>query len=184
MNDMISVIIPSYNEEKMIEKTCYTIGALLKNQGIPYEIIFVDDGSKDTTWNTIQEVALKYPSVKGIAFSRNFGKEAAIYAGLLKASGNCSVVIDCDLQHPPEKIIEMYYLWKNEGYEIVEAIKVDRGKENIVHTFAANMFYSIISSVTQIDMKKASDFKLLDKKAVTVLLNMKERNTFFRALSS
>lgn len=97
--------------------------------------------------------------------------------------GACCVVIDCNLQHPPEKIVDMYRLWQ-EGYEIVEAVKSDRGKESVFHSFAAKIFYKIISKVTSIDMSCASDYKLLDRKAMNVLLNMKERNTFFRALSS
>ena len=93
------------------------------------------------------------------------------------------VVIDCDLQHPPEKIVEMYRLWQ-EGYEVVEGVKSSRGKESPVHTFAASCFYKLIGSAAGFDMSHASDFKLLDRKAVNVLLNMKEKNAFFRALSS
>lgn len=93
------------------------------------------------------------------------------------------MIIDCDLQHPPEKIVEMYRLWE-QGYEIVEAVKTDRGKESAVHRLSAACFYRLISKATDIDMSRASDFKLLDRKAVNVLLNMKEKNAFFRALSS
>ena len=93
------------------------------------------------------------------------------------------VVIDCDLQHPPGKIVEMYRLWQ-EGYEVVEGVKLSRGKESPVHTFAASCFYKLIGSAAGFDMSRASDFKLLDRKAVNVLLNMKEKNAFFRALSS
>lgn len=180
---MISVIIPSFNEEKMIEKTAKVIHNLLFNALIEHELIFVDDGSMDSTWEKIKNVAKKQNSVRGIHFSRNFGKEAAIFAGMQWSRGACCVVIDCDLQHPPEKIVDMYRLWQ-EGYEIVEAVKSDRGKESVFHSFAAKIFYKIISKVTSIDMSCASDYKLLDRKAMNVLLNMKERNTFFRALSS
>lgn len=117
------------------------------------------------------------------AFSRNFGKEAAILAGLAAAKGDCCVVIDGDLQHPPEKIVEMYRLWE-QGYEIVEGQKASRGAESHAHGLAARAFYSLISRATGIDMANASDFKLLDRKAVNVLINMRERNAFFRALSS
>ena len=104
-------------------------------------------------------------------------------AGLSESKGDCSVVIDCDLQHPPEKIIEMYHLWE-QGYEIIEGKKSNRGTERKFHTFAAKTFYSIISAATGFDMENASDFKLLDRKAVNVLINMREKNAFFRALSS
>ncbi len=180
---MLSVIIPSYNEEEMIEKTVDVISAILKDAHIDNELIFVDDGSKDETWKKIRSASVYADNVKGVHFSRNFGKEAAIYAGLLHSKGDCAVVIDCDLQHPPEKIVEMYKLWQ-EGYEVVEAVKSDRGKESAFHAFAAKSFYSLISGATKIDMSRASDFKLLDRKAVVALLNMKEKDAFFRALSS
>ena len=104
-------------------------------------------------------------------------------AGLAAANGSCCVVLDCDLQHPPETILEMYDLWQ-EGYEIVEAKKRSRGNESLFYSYAAKSFYKIISKATGIDMAAASDFKLLDRKAVNVLINMRERNAFFRALSS
>lgn len=183
MRELLTVVIPAYNEEKMIAKTSSTITGILKDANIPYELIFVDDGSKDGTWGCIEEETAKDPQVKGLHFSRNFGKESAIFAGLSHANGECTVVIDCDLQHPPVKIVEMYELWE-QGYEIVEAVKSDRGKESALHRLCAKCFYSIMSKATNIDMRRASDFKLLDKKAVLVLINMKEKNSFFRALSS
>lgn len=180
---MLSVIIPSYNEEIMIEKSAYVISSILADSEIPCELIFVDDGSKDKTWEKIMLASSMYPVVRGLHFSRNFGKEAAIIAGLTESHGECCVVIDCDLQHPPEKIVEMYRLWE-QGFEIVEGQKNSRGTEGRLHTFAAKTFYSIISAATGFDMENASDFKLLDRKAVNVLINMRERNVFFRALSS
>lgn len=104
-------------------------------------------------------------------------------AGLANASGDCCVVMDCDLQHPPETVIEMYRLWE-QGYEVVEGVKRSRGKESAMHRASAGMFYKIISRAVRIDMSRASDFKLLDRRAVDALLAMPERNTFFRALSS
>ena len=180
---MVSVVIPAYNEEGMIAKTAATISAILTDAAIDYELIFVNDGSRDSTWDRIRKAAGENPAVRGVCFSRNFGKEAAMFAGMYYAKGACCVVIDCDLQHPPEKIVEMYRLWE-QGYEIIEAVKTDRGKESFLHTLSARCFYKIISEVTGIDMSRASDFKLLDRKAVNVLLNMKEKNAFFRALSS
>ena len=179
----ISVIIPAYNEEKMIAKTANTISGILEEAKIEYELLFINDGSKDNTWTEIVKQANQNNKIKGVCFSRNFGKEAAMFAGLDYAIGDCVVLIDCDLQHPPEKILEMYALWE-QGYEVVEGVKSDRGKENSIHKFAAGLFYKIISKVTKIDMKNASDFKLLDRKVVDALNRMPERNTFFRALSS
>lgn len=179
----LSVIIPSFNEQDNIPRTFQTIKEILDHAHIPFEIIFVDDGSKDLTYTKICELSAQNEEVKGLSFSRNFGKESAIFAGLESASGACCAIMDCDLQHPPHVLIEMYRLWQ-EGYEVVEGIKSSRGKENPFHTFFAGLFYRIISKATELDMSQASDFKLLDKKAVDALLMMPERAPFFRALSS
>lgn len=180
---MISVIVPAYNEEQMIKKTASVIGGLLSAASIPYELIFINDGSSDRTWEQISSICAAGGTVKGISFSRNFGKESAIFAGLSEAAGDCAAVIDCDLQHPPEKLVEMYRLWE-QGYEVVEGVKASRGNESRLHSFAAGCFYSLISRASHIDMSRASDFKLLDRKAVCALLNMPEKNAFFRAMSS
>ncbi len=179
---MLSVILPSYNEEKMIAVATRRMAEVLGGAGIAYELLFVDDGSKDGTWQEIQRCSEEDPHVVGVHFSRNFGKESAMFAGLETAKGDCVVVIDCDLQHPPEKIVEMYRLWE-EGYEVVEGIKEDRGEESGLHRFAANSFYGIISRATGMDMASSSDFKLLDRKVVDTLNRLPERNVFFRALS-
>ena len=179
----LSVVLPAYNEQLSIARASEVIGGILNGEHIAYELIFVDDGSKDKTWSVIQEQAKCNAQVRGVHFSRNFGKEAAIFAGLAHAKGDCVVVLDCDLQHPPEKILDMYHLWQA-GYQVVEGIKINRGKENPLHTFSVNIFYAVISKCTGIDMSKASDFKLLDRRAVDVLLCMRERSAFFRALSS
>lgn len=180
---MLSVIIPAYNEEEIIPKTARVIDETLSGENISHELLFVNDGSKDRTWEKISEQAEKIDSVRGISFSRNFGKESAIFAGIAQAKGECCAVIDCDLQHPPEKLVEMYRLWE-QGYEIVEGVKKNRGKESSFHKFAAASFYEIMSRAMGFDMSRASDFKLLDRKAMNVLLNMNEKNAFFRALSS
>ena len=98
---MLSVVLPAYNEEKMIQKAADTIDRILSAEKIPYEIVFVNDGSKDHTWEEIERAAGRNPNVTGVNFSRNFGKESAMYAGLASASGDCCAVMDCDLQHPP-----------------------------------------------------------------------------------
>lgn len=180
---LLSVVLPAYNEEKMIEKAGTVIGQILEKQKIPYEIVFVDDGSKDGTWSEIERTAQKDPHIAGVHFSRNFGKESAMLAGLANTKGDCCVVMDCDLQHPPETVVEMYRLWE-QGYEVVEGVKHSRGKESLAHKASAGMFYKLISKAVGIDMSRASDFKLLDRKAVDALLDMPERNAFFRALSA
>lgn len=180
---MLSVVIPAFNEQEMVPAAAGQIDGILSRAGIPHELIFIDDGSRDATWAEIRAESEHRDTVRGVHFSRNFRKEAAIFAGLQAADGDCVAVIDCDLQHPPEKLVEMYRLWE-QGVEVVEGVKTDRGEESLAHRVAAKTFYHLISEATHIDMTRASDFKLLDRKAVNVLLSMREKRAFFRALSS
>lgn len=179
----LSVVLPAYNEEHMLAKTCRTLKKILDLAEINYELVIVDDGSTDQTWKIIEETAEKDRNVTGVHFSRNFGKEAAIVAGLAQASGNAVAVMDCDLQHPPEVLVKMYRLWE-QGYEVVEGIKKSRGTETVFHRKSAGFFYRIMSRATGFNMENASDFKLLDRKAVESVLSMPERSMFFRATSS
>jgi len=178
---MLSVVVPAYNEAGAVLRAAQGIGGILQNEGIPYELIFVDDGSTDDTWKEITQVSEQDPAVCGVSFSRNFGKEAAIFAGMETAVGDCCVVMDCDLQHPPEKLPEMYALWK-QGWKVVNGVKTDRGQESGLHGFAAKSFYKIMSKAVRIDMSRASDFKLMDRQVVETLLALSEHKTFFRAL--
>lgn len=180
---IISVVIPACNEEDNILKTVSALRQIFDKERILYQLIFVDDGSSDSTWDMILEVSKQNTDITGIHLSRNFGKEAAIFAGLAYARGDCTAVMDCDLQHPPETLLEMFRLWE-EGYEVIEGVKKNRGKETIVHRGSARLFYKIMSKATGMDMSDASDFKLMDRKVVSTLLSMPERNTFFRAMSS
>lgn len=180
---MLSVILPAYNEEPNIRPVTRRLGEVLQTAGIPYELLFVNDGSTDGTWDCICAESQGDAAVRGLCFSRNFGKESAIFAGISAASGDCCVVMDCDLQHPPEKIVEMYRLWE-QGFEVIEGVKSHRGRESAAHGFAARCFYSIISRSTGMDLMNASDFRLLDRKAMDSLLTMPEQHAFFRALSS
>ena len=178
---LLSIIIPAYNEEDNITYIVNTLKEVLEAGKIDFEIIFVDDGSSDMTYMKIKELSLTVANIHGFRFSRNFGKEAAMWAGLSKMNGDCCIVMDCDLQHPAELIPRMYRLWE-EGYEIVEGIKI-RGKESILYKFFSGIFYRLISSLSGFDMRSSSDFKLLDKRVVDELLNLNERNAFFRGLS-
>lgn len=179
---MLSVVIPAFNEKENIGKTAGKLSEILDKEDIPFELVFISDGSMDGTYQEINRLSKQDERVKGAEFSRNFGKEAAIFAGLTLASGDACIVMDCDLQHPPEVIPEMYRLWQ-EGYEVVEGIKKSRGRESIFHKMSAGLFYGVMSRMMKMDMRSSSDFKLLDRKVVNVLLNLQERNTFFRALS-
>jgi dolichol-phosphate mannosyltransferase len=121
--------------------------------------------------------------VRGVKLSRNFGKEGALFAGLYAVKGDCAAVIDCDLQHPPEIIPKMYKLW-SDGYEVVEAVKTSRGNEGTLYKLFAKMFYRLMRGSAEVNLERASDYKLFDRKVLQALLDMPERLTFFRALSS
>ncbi|MDO4336681.1 MAG: glycosyltransferase family 2 protein [Eubacteriales bacterium] len=180
---VLSVVLPAYNEELIVAKTCRVLNEVLSEAGIDYELVLVDDGSRDKTWEEITRAGRKDHRILGVHFSRNFGKEAAVFAGLAQATGDVVAVMDCDLQHPPQTLIEMYRLWKD-GYEVIEGVKKSRGKESFLHKKSAGFFYGIMTKATKVDMQNASDFKMMDRKAVDSILAMPERNMFFRATSS
>lgn len=180
---ILSVVLPAYNEEQMVGKTCRVLHEVLSGAGISYELVLVNDGSKDNTWNEILKAGEKDPNILGVHFSRNFGKEAAVFAGLAQASGDAVAVMDCDLQHPAETLIEMYQKWK-EGYEVIEGVKKSRGEEGFLHKESAGFFYGIMSKATKVDMQKCFCFKMMDRKVVNSILSLTERNMFFRATSS
>lgn len=179
---LLSIVLPAYNEEQNIANTVQVLSGLLDENAIDYELVFISDGSRDGTFPEILKAAAANPRIKGAQFSRNFGKEAGIFAGLELATGDAVIVMDCDLQHPPQVIPQMWQLWQD-GAEVVEGIKSRRGKESLGYKLSAGLFYRIMSRLIRLDMNSSSDFKLLDRKVVDVLLGLPERNTFFRALS-
>ncbi len=179
---LLSIVLPAYNEEQNIANTAKVLKELLEKNGIDYELVFVSDGSRDATFAEIKKAAESDSHVKGAEFSRNFGKEAGIFAGLELTCGDAVIVMDCDLQHPPEVIPQMWEKWQ-QGAEVVEGIKASRGKESLGYKLSAGLFYKIMSKLIKMDMNASSDFKLLDRKVVQVLLELPERNTFFRALT-
>ena len=180
---LLSVVIPAYNEELMVGKTCRVLHDILTEAGIRYELVLVNDGSKDRTWEEIQAAGKKDQHILGVHFSRNFGKESAVFAGMAQATGDVVAVMDCDLQHPPEALLEMYHKWED-GYQVIEGVKKSRGKESFLHKESAGFFYGIMSRITRIDMQNTSDFKMLDRQVVNTILSMPERNMFFRATTS
>jgi dolichol-phosphate mannosyltransferase len=184
LKNLLSIVIPTYNEEKLIQNTINTVVETMTLENIPFEIVFVDDGSFDSTWKIISQNTNAYPNIKAVKFSRNFGKESAIFAGLDFAKGDCCVVMDCDLQHPPNIVVEMYKLWLLNDFDIVEGRKSSRGKESFINRFFANLFYKLLRATSGIDLENASDFKLMDRSVVDIIKAMPERQTFFRAMSS
>ena len=179
---VLSVVIPIYNEID-IEPNIVRVINVLRSAGINYEIILVDDGSKNSAWNEISDIVDKHENVRGIAFSRNFGKESALCAGLDMAEGDCAICLDSDMQFPPEVIPDMFRLWE-QGWEVVEGVKKQRQKEGLMYKACAGTFYALLKKFAGIDLKNASDFRLLDRAAIDAWKAMPERQTFFRGMSS
>ena len=180
----VSVVIPFYNEEAQVALTIAAVTEVL--EGLPdceHELVLIDDGSRDGTWAELSAAAARDPRLRLIGFSRNFGKEAALCAGLDISDGDCSIVLDGDLQFPPQYIPEMIRLWR-EGYEVVDGVKVSRQRENPLARAAANAFYRIFRRASGLELRNASDFKLLDRRVVMAWRALGERDTFFRGLSA
>ncbi len=181
---IISAVIPAYNEsqglKEAITKIAEILGACEKN----WEIVIVDDGSSDQTYQQIVQLAKAEPRIKGIALSRNFGKEAAMLAGLEYAKGEAVIILDADLQHPPGFIPEMIDKWRS-GAQIVHAVKRSRKDDSAGKKAAAYCINQLISSLGGININNSSDFKLLDRKIVDILVHkLPERERFFRGLTS
>ncbi|MFI3226603.1 MAG: glycosyltransferase [Clostridia bacterium] len=184
----MSLIVPCYNEELSLQYFFDTVVEFyndILSKKVDLELVFVNDGSKDNTWLHIKKLIKEKTniSIKAVNFSRNFGKESAIMAGLEVSTGDCVITIDADLQHPLETIPEMILKW-NEGYKVVDGTKSSRGKESFLHKKFAGLFYNIISNAVGFNMKNASDFKLLDREVVDLLLTLKEKHVFYRGLTS
>ncbi len=185
MSELISIVVPCYNEQESLPIFYNTIVPILTNIKCSYELIFVDDGSKDDTSKIMKNLAEKDKNVKYIIFSRNFGKESAMYAGLEGATGDYVAVMDVDLQDPPEKLVEMYSLIKNEGYDCVATRRVTRKGEPKIRSWFARMFYKIINKYTQCEIVDgARDFRLMKRKMVDAILKMQEYNRFSKGIFS
>ena len=179
----LSVVIPLYNESETFSQAFEHIRHCLDDLNESYELIYVDDGSMDETWQLIEAESKKHPVV-GVRLSRNFGKEAALAAGINKARGRAVITMDGDLQHPPDLVVEMVRLWKEEGVEVVEAYKETRGNESFFYRFGAGLFYGAMDKMAGLRLSNASDFKLLDRRFVDAWSTLGERNLFFRGMCS
>ena len=182
MNKLISIIVPSFNEEGNIELLIQKISEVLTSYN--YEIIFIDDGSFDRTLSVIESISKKDSRIKYISFSRNYGHQRALRAGLDHAAGDCVISMDADLQHPPYLLIEMIKKWE-EGFEIVYTRRIDKENVSLFKKITANIFYKLLNSLSGLNMDQgAADFRLLDRIVVDVLKNMHEYNIFIRGMVS
>jgi len=181
---VLSIVIPFLNEEEVLDQTYSVLTRQLEELGESYEIVFVDDGSTDRSRAILAAKAMSDPRVRIVALSRNFGKEVALSAGLHHARGQAVVIIDGDLQDPPELMLEMAKKWK-EGYEVVYAVRVEREGESWFKLWTASLFYRIIYRITDVKIPlDTGDFRLMDRKVVDVLRQMRERHRFPRGMSA
>ncbi|SFT20738.1 glycosyltransferase family 2 protein [Paenibacillus sp. BC26] len=180
----ISVVIPVYNEAVHIAGSLRTVAEQLQKTTSSFEIIVIDDGSRDETWSRLSSLGQQLPELYSYRLSRNFGKEYALCAGLDQARGRAVIIMDSDMQHPPSLLSQMIHLWRNEGKQIVECVKVNRGKERFDKALGASLFYSLLNRLSGMDLRGASDFKLLDRRIVDAWKLMPERNMFFRGMTA
>ena len=182
----ISIVIPAYNEEGNLMPVYQRIKSVFeKMQGYGFEIIFVNDGSRDNTQLRLEEMALDFPEIKYIEFSRNFGHQPAVKAGMDYADGNVIISMDGDLQHPPELIPQMVQKWE-QGYDIVYTIRSYPKEISYFKRKTSDLFYRFLSQISDIDLTNGggSDFRLIDASVAQVMKNLKEDDLFLRGLTS
>ena len=179
---VLSVIVPALNEERGLAAALRQICEQARQTGLNVQLIAIDDGSTDNTWGVLRALDREIPELHAIRLSRNFGKEAAIAAGLDAARGDAAIILDADLQHPPALIPEMVRLWRAEGWDVIEAVKAHRGRESWWQRRTRRGFYNLAAALTGYNLQDASDFKLLDRKVIAAWRRFGERATFFRGL--
>ena len=184
MQKKISIVVPCYNEEECINIFDKELLKTLKKlKSLKYEIIFIDDGSQDNTLNKIIELKKKDRNIRYISFSRNFGKEAAIYAGLEYSKGDYVAVIDVDLQDPIELLVDMYNYITKENYDCVATKRVNRKGEPLFRNFCTKLFYKLIKKVSKVEMVEgARDYRLMTRQVVNAILSLKEYNRYSKGL--
>jgi glycosyltransferase involved in cell wall biosynthesis len=180
---LLSIVLPVFREGNHLREFLSAVRQAMAKCNLPYELVLVDDGSPDNTWQVITEEAKGSQVLRALRLSRNFGKESALCAGLKHANGAAVILMDADGQHPPSLIPEMVRLWQSSGADIVEAVKRRRGRESLASKVGAQLFYFILNKLSGFHFKGASDFKLINRKALDALLSMHERNVFFRGMT-
>jgi glycosyltransferase involved in cell wall biosynthesis len=179
----LSVVMPVFRERDRLSAVLADVRRSLAECNIAYELVLVDDGSPDDTWRVIAAEAKAFPAMRALRLSRNFGKESALCAGLEHARGDAVILMDADGQHPPSLLPDMVRMWQTSGADIVEAVKSHRGQESLSGKLGALLFYIILNRLSGFDFKGASDFKLMNRKALSAWLEMHERNVFFRGMT-
>lgn len=182
---LVSVVVPCYNEEALLRETHKSLVATLEQlEGMRFEIIFVDDGSGDATPSVLHELWTGNEHTRVLSLSRNFGHQIAVTAGIEHASGEAVVIIDADLQDPPEVILEMVARWRD-GYHVVYGMRTDRDGETRFKLWTAKFFYRLVNHLSDVKMPlDVGDFRLMDRKVIDVLLAMPERDRFLRGMVS
>lgn len=181
---VISVVAPVYNEEPIIDELYRRLAAVLDSTGEPWELVMVNDGSYDGSAEKMRALVERDPRVRVVNFARNFGHQNAVTAGLDHARGDAVVVIDADLQDPPEVILQLLEKWR-EGYQVVYAVRSERRGESWFKKFTAKLFYRLIYRITDVDIPvDTGDFRLMDRQVVDALNSMREHNRFIRGLTS
>lgn len=184
MSKMISIVVPMYFEEKVVEECYRRLKEVMSNIKYEHELVFVNDGSTDGTLPMLKDIASKDSSVKIIDFARNFGHQIAVTAGIKEAKGDAVIVIDADLQDPPELILEMVDKWEN-GYEVVYAKRKKRKGETFFKLMTAKYFYKFLQVMSDVDIPRdTGDYRLMDRKVVDVFNSMPEKNRFVRGMVS
>lgn len=176
--------MPVFNEAEHIGAVLADVQSVLTESGMSFEFILVDDGSTDETWERLVELSKEYPNLKAANLSRNFGKDIALCAGLEMSGGDAAVIMDGDGQHPPSLLPQMIEAWAGGGVDIVEATKLDRGKETVFNKLSAKLFYLLWNKLSGFELRGASDYKLLDRRVVDAYLQMDERHVFFRGMTA
>lgn len=180
----ISIVVPCFNEEATVNRFYEEIVPVLSSTGMEYEILYVDDGSRDGTFCALKELAKRDENVKVLSFSRNFGQQAAILCGYAHASGDCVMELDVDLQDPVEAIPAMIEKWK-EGYDVVHGRRTKRKGESVFKRATAHVYYKLLDKISKVPVPRdTGDFKLYDKKVVELIVGMSEKNKYIRGLAS
>ncbi|HEY7002607.1 MAG TPA: glycosyltransferase family 2 protein [Candidatus Udaeobacter sp.] len=179
----LSVVMPVFHEGVQLSSFLAAVRSSISQCNLPYELVLVDDGSPDDTWRTITDEAKKCHAIRALRLSRNFGKESALCAGLEHARGDAVIVMDADGQHPASLLPDMVRMWQSSGADIVEAVKRKRGTESLSSKLGALLFYFTLNKLSGFHFKGASDFKLMNRKAIDAWLKMHERNVFFRGMT-